>query len=99
MTILLARRKEPSQLWSYLVQVAMCMRFGKRLRATGLSSSVWNEFNEKEPWLITLTSLGILQRRHFHLALLRLTRRRQSELPDRNELRSHHHVKVWMTGR
>jgi hypothetical protein len=27
-TIVTARRKEPAQLWSYLVQVAMCMRFG-----------------------------------------------------------------------
>eukprot|EP00435_Cladocopium_sp_Y103_P062124 s1878_g23.t1 len=31
-TILCALRKEPIQLWGYLVQVAMCMRFGKDAR-------------------------------------------------------------------
>ena len=33
-TVICGRRREPTQLWSYLVQVALCTKFGSKLRST-----------------------------------------------------------------
>ena len=35
-TVIVARRKQPVQLWSYLVQIAMCTKWGQKMRSTAL---------------------------------------------------------------
>lgn len=35
-TVIVARRKQPVQLWSYLVQIAMCTKWGPKMRSTAL---------------------------------------------------------------
>ena len=35
-TVIVARRKQPIQLWSYLVQIAMCTKWGQKMRSTAL---------------------------------------------------------------
>ena len=38
--VILARRKEPAQLWAYLVQVALCTKWGRVARSRELAASV-----------------------------------------------------------
>ena len=35
-TVIVGRRKEPAQMWSYLVQVALCTKFGSKFRSNRL---------------------------------------------------------------
>lgn len=49
-TVIVARRKQPVQLWSYLVQIAMCTKWGQKMRSTALYHRV-----------STLTSQSLLE--------------------------------------